>query len=56
MKNMNETDLDVIEGGVIPWIITVTAGALIVSIVNGWSDFKAGYVEGYTHQAGQPPL
>jgi hypothetical protein len=56
MNDINETDLGTLQGGAIPWIVTVTGGALIVAIINGWADFKAGYTEAYIHQTGEPPL
>jgi lactobin A/cerein 7B family class IIb bacteriocin len=50
MKNIDESELHAIEGGVLPWIVTIIVGAVIGSVVSGWSDFKEGAAEAYARE------
>jgi hypothetical protein len=37
------------------WAIAILVGIIIYVLVEGWPDFKAGYVEAYRHQTGTNP-
>lgn len=50
MKDLIESELHAVEGGAVPWIVMVLGGAMIGAVVNGWSDFKEGYVEAYARE------
>lgn len=53
MKDMNMSELEVLNGGVAPvWILIGSSlvGASIASVINGWPDFKQGFQEAYWHQ------
>jgi len=50
MKNVDESELQVIQGGVVPWIVTAIAGAMIGAVATGWSDFKEGVAEAYARE------
>ena len=50
MKDIIESELQAIDGGVLPWILTALGGAAIGIIANGWSDFKQGATEAFWHE------
>jgi lactobin A/cerein 7B family class IIb bacteriocin len=56
MKDINESELHAIDGGVAPWLVPMLAGAALASILNGWADFKQGFVQGYRNQTGEVPI
>lgn len=49
MKDMKDAELEQLEGGV-AWFIPLIVGAMIGTVVNGWSDFKDGYSEAYARE------
>jgi len=50
MKNMTATQLEAVDGGALPFIIPMIAGAAIGAIISGWSDFKEGFQTAYDNQ------
>jgi len=50
MKDLYESELQAIDGGVLPWIVTALGGAIIGVVATGWSDFKQGATEAFWHQ------
>lgn len=50
MKDINESELHAIDGGLAPWLVPMLAGAAIASVINGWSDFKDGFAEAYARE------
>jgi hypothetical protein len=47
MNTIIESELHAIEGGTVPWIVVLLAGAVVGAVANGWSDFKDGVSEAY---------
>lgn len=50
MNEITESELPLIAGGAVPWIVMVLGGAIIGAVANGWSDFKDGAMEAYARE------
>jgi lactobin A/cerein 7B family class IIb bacteriocin len=50
MKDITESELSLVEGGAVPWIVMLLGGAIVGAVANGWSDFKDGVAEAYARE------
>jgi hypothetical protein len=50
MKDITESELSLVEGGAVPWIVMLFGGAMVGAVANGWSDFKDGVAEAYARE------